>query len=65
LASPGLSVLLALEEPPARASIDRSRNHSAFEMLGTSDPDKKLVMAPGGHSVPREILISETLKWLD
>lgn len=36
-----------------------------FEMLGTSEADKKLVMAPGGHYVPREILISETLEWLD
>ncbi len=36
-----------------------------FELLGTAEADKKLVPAPGGHFVPREILARETLDWLD
>lgn len=34
-----------------------------FEQLGTDD--KKFVVAPGGHFVPREVLVRETLDWLD
>jgi dienelactone hydrolase len=34
-----------------------------FRLLGT--PDKKHVIAPGGHFVPRPILIREMLDWLD
>ena len=36
-----------------------------FELLGVKEPDKKHVIAPGGHFVPRNILIRETLNWLD
>jgi dienelactone hydrolase len=36
-----------------------------FKLLGTADADKKNVVAPGGHFVPRPILIRETLDWLD
>jgi pimeloyl-ACP methyl ester carboxylesterase len=36
-----------------------------FQMLGTPEPDKRHVIAPGGHFVPRERLIRETLDWLD
>ena len=36
-----------------------------FELLGTPELDKKFVVTPGGHFVPREILIRETLDWLD
>ncbi|MGI9260168.1 MAG: SUMF1/EgtB/PvdO family nonheme iron enzyme, partial [Gammaproteobacteria bacterium] len=36
-----------------------------FEMLGTADADKRHVIAPGGHFVPRDVLIRETLDWLD
>ena len=36
-----------------------------FELLGVKEPDKKHVIAPGGHFVPRNVLIRETLNWLD
>jgi hypothetical protein len=36
-----------------------------FALLGTSPEDKKYIIAPGGHFVPRELLIRETLDWLD
>jgi dienelactone hydrolase len=36
-----------------------------FELLGTPDADKKWVVYDGGHSVPRDKLIAETLAWLD
>lgn len=34
-----------------------------FELIGVSD--KRHNIAPGGHYVPRELLIRETLDWLD
>jgi dienelactone hydrolase len=37
----------------------------AFELLGTPEPDKRHVVTPSGHFVPRETLIRETLDWLD
>jgi dienelactone hydrolase len=36
-----------------------------FRLLGTREADKKHVVAPGGHFVPRATLIRETLGWLD
>jgi pimeloyl-ACP methyl ester carboxylesterase len=36
-----------------------------FELLGTPAADKKWVIYDGGHSVPRNKLIAETLAWLD
>ena len=36
-----------------------------FELLGTQESDKRFVVAPGGHYVPRNTLIGETLAWLD
>jgi len=35
------------------------------ELLGTAEPDKKQLIAPGGHFVPRELRIRETLDWFD
>jgi len=35
------------------------------ELIGTPERDKKHVIAPGGHFVPRDVLIRETLDWLD
>ncbi len=37
----------------------------AFEVIGTADADKRLVAAPGGHSVPYEVLVRESLTWFD
>jgi dienelactone hydrolase len=36
-----------------------------FELLGTPPNDKKHVISKGGHFVPRELLIRESLEWLD
>ena len=36
-----------------------------FELLGTPDEDKRWEVYPGGHSVPRNLLIAKTLEWLD
>jgi eukaryotic-like serine/threonine-protein kinase len=36
-----------------------------FRLLGTPEADKRYVLYEGGHNVPREKLIGETLGWLD
>ena len=36
-----------------------------FDLAGTPEADKKHVVAIGGHFIPREVLIQETLDWLD
>jgi dienelactone hydrolase len=36
-----------------------------FELLGTPAADKKRLVYPGGHSVPRTEMIKESLDWLD
>jgi dienelactone hydrolase len=36
-----------------------------YRLLGTPPDRKRYVVYEGGHSVPREKLISETLVWLD
>ena len=36
-----------------------------FELLGTPPADKKRLVFPGGHSVPRTDMIKESLDWLD
>jgi dienelactone hydrolase len=36
-----------------------------FQLLGTPAADKKRLVFPGGHSVPRTELIRESLLWLD
>ena len=36
-----------------------------FELLGTPPADKKRLVFPGGHSVPRTEMIKESLEWLD
>jgi pimeloyl-ACP methyl ester carboxylesterase len=36
-----------------------------FNLLGTTPDRKRWVVYDGGHNVPREQLIGETLNWLD
>jgi len=36
-----------------------------FELLGTPPADKKWLLFPGAHSVPRTEMIKESLAWLD
>lgn len=39
--------------------------HTAFELIGTAENDKRMVIAPSGHSAPYELLVRETLAWFD
>ncbi len=36
-----------------------------YELLGTPAEDKRRLVYPGGHSVPRIEMVRESLKWLD
>ncbi|MEJ2085550.1 MAG: SUMF1/EgtB/PvdO family nonheme iron enzyme [Acidobacteriota bacterium] len=36
-----------------------------YDLLGTPDEDKRYVVYPGSHAVPRRELIKEVLAWLD
>jgi hypothetical protein len=36
-----------------------------FDLLGTPDKDKKQIVYPTGHYIPRKELIKESLRWLD
>jgi hypothetical protein len=36
-----------------------------FDLLGTPAADKKRLVYPGGHSVPKTEQIKESLAWLD
>ena len=43
--------------------VENARRY--FELIGTPAAKKRHVMAIGGHFIPRELLIRETLAWLD
>ena len=43
--------------------IENARRY--FDLVGIEDTDKKHVVVIGGHYIPRDILIRETLDWLD
>jgi eukaryotic-like serine/threonine-protein kinase len=47
------------------AMVPRENAKRYFELLGTSDAHKRHVIAIGGHFIPRDLLIRETLDWLD
>ncbi len=36
-----------------------------YELLGTAEEDKRLVLCETDHFIPRNVLIKETLNWLD
>jgi eukaryotic-like serine/threonine-protein kinase len=36
-----------------------------FRLLGTQPDDKKMIVYPSGHLVPRVEFMKETLAWLD
>jgi predicted esterase len=56
-------MLLLTGEFDSTAPLENARRY--FELLGTPASDKKHVVEPGGHFVPREQLVRETLDWLD
>jgi formylglycine-generating enzyme required for sulfatase activity/dienelactone hydrolase len=47
----------------AMVPLDNARRY--FALLGTPADDKRHVLADGGHVIPRELLIRETVGWLD
>jgi pimeloyl-ACP methyl ester carboxylesterase len=36
-----------------------------FELIGAPPEDKRHVIVVGGHFIPRDVVIRETLDWLD
>ena len=36
-----------------------------FKLIGVASADKKHVIVPGGHFIPREVVIKESLDWFD
>lgn len=46
-------------------SIPLDNTSQFFSLLGTRPEDKKHVIAIGGHFVPQDVLVRETLDWLD
>ena len=56
-------VLMLSGEFDAMVPLPNARRY--FELIGVPDTEKKHVVVPGGHFVPRVHLIRETLEWLD
>jgi dienelactone hydrolase len=56
-------VLMFSSEFDGFVPLENARRY--FELIGTPPSDKKHVIAPAGHFVPRDMLIRETLNWLD
>ena len=55
--------LLFSGEFDSMVPMDNARRY--FALLGAAPSDKRHVIAVGGHFIPRELLIRETLDWLD
>ncbi len=62
-ALPRVEVPLLLLTGEFDALSKRSRRY--FELVGTPEQDKNWVVTLGSHFVPRDVLIRETLGWLD
>lgn len=45
--------------------VPKENSARYFSLIGTASPQKRHVIAIGGHFIPRELLIRETLDWLD
>ncbi|MDX1561677.1 MAG: prolyl oligopeptidase family serine peptidase, partial [Gammaproteobacteria bacterium] len=56
------SLMLSGEFDPM---VTRADAEKYFEMIGVPSEHKRHVIALGGHYVPRELLIRESLAWLD
>jgi eukaryotic-like serine/threonine-protein kinase len=56
-------VLLLSGEFDAMVPVENARRY--FELLGTPPEHKRHVIAVGGHFIPRDLVIRETLDWLD
>ena len=58
-----LPVLMMSSEFDGAVPLENARRY--FELIGTPAAAKKHVISSGGHFVPRDVLIRETLDWLD
>ncbi len=47
------------------AMVPRENSERYFALIGVAPDQKRHVIAIGGHFIPRELLIRETLDWLD
>jgi len=56
-------VLMLSGEFDGLVPLDNARRY--FDLVGAPPADKKHVVAIGGHFIPRDLLIRETLAWLD
>jgi dienelactone hydrolase len=56
-------VLMFSGEFDSMVPVENARRY--FELIGTPPAEKRHVIVPGGHYVPRDLLIRETLDWLD
>lgn len=56
------SLLLSGEFDPMVARADAEKY---FDLIGVAPDEKRHVIALGGHYIPRDLLIRETLDWLD
>jgi eukaryotic-like serine/threonine-protein kinase len=57
------STLLLSGEFDAMVPLDNARRY--FALLGTAPESKRHVVAIGGHFIPRDLLIRETVEWFD
>ena len=56
-------ILMLSGEFDALIPLDNAKRY--FALLGTPAADKRHVLASGGHFIPRDLLIRETVEWLD
>jgi pimeloyl-ACP methyl ester carboxylesterase len=56
------SLMLSGEFDPM---INRADAETYFSLIGVPDESKRHVIALGGHYIPRDLLIRESLDWLD
>ncbi|MGH7500623.1 MAG: hypothetical protein ACREL7_02585 [Longimicrobiales bacterium] len=45
--------------------VPRENSERYFELISVPPSEKRHIIAIGGHFVPRDLLIRETLDWLD
>ena len=56
-------VLMISGEHDPSVPIEEAR--SAYELIGTATGDKRIIVAPGGHFAPYDLLVRESLAWYD
>ena len=56
-------VLMFSGEFDSMVPVENARRY--FDLIGVPPSDKRHIVAIGGHFIPRDLLIRETLDWLD